>query len=53
MSKPDNPANRGPETRSDEKHGPVKGAQRKPGNLPDRDLPRGSEPETRGTSGPR
>jgi hypothetical protein len=56
MNKPDNPdnhADRGPETRTDEKHGRIKNAQRKGSDLPDRDLARGSEPETRGVSGPR
>jgi hypothetical protein len=56
MSKPantDNPADRGPETRTDEKHGRIKGEQREGKNLPDRDLARGSEPETRNSSGPR
>lgn len=56
MSKPANPGNpaeRGPETRTDEKHGRIKSEQRKGTDLPDRDLARGSEPETRGASGPR
>lgn len=50
---PGNPAERGPETRTDEKHGRIKSEQRKRTDLPDRDLARGSEPETRGASGPR
>ena len=56
MSKPANPstpADRSPETRTDEKHGRIKSEQRKGTDLPDRDLSRGSEPETRGASGPR
>lgn len=50
MSKPANPADRGPETRTDEKHARITSEQRKDTDLPDRDLARGSEPETRGAS---
>lgn len=56
MSKPDpsdNPAERGPETRTDEKHGKVKRSQLQGNQRPDRDLARGSEGETRRASGPR
>jgi hypothetical protein len=56
MSKSDaprNPADRGPETRTDEKQGTIKGSQLKGNQRPDRDLARGSEGETRRASGPR
>lgn len=54
MSKPektDNPAERGPETRTDEKHGTIKDQQLEGNRRPDRDLPRGSEGATRRSSG--
>lgn len=47
---PQNPAERGPETRTDEKNGTIKGRQLEGNRRPDADLPRGSEPSTRGTS---
>ncbi|MFO6447623.1 hypothetical protein ACLBKU_10810 [Erythrobacter sp. NE805] len=53
MSKPqtpDNPAERGPETRTDGKEGTVRTRQREGNRRPDPDLPRGSEPSTRGAS---
>jgi hypothetical protein len=48
--KSENPAERGPATLTDEKNGTVKGEQLEGNRRPDRDLPRGSEPSTRGTS---
>ena len=50
---PQNPADRDPETRTDEQHGKVKGEQLKGNQRPDRDLACGSEGETRRASGPR
>lgn len=49
-AKPDNPADRGPETLTDEKHGTTKGKQLEGNRRPDTDLARGSEPATRGAS---
>jgi hypothetical protein len=55
MSKPDtpqsdNPADRRPETLTDEKHGTVKDKQLEGNRRPDTDLARGSEPATRAAS---
>lgn len=47
---PENPAERGPETRTDEKHGTTKGAQLEGNRRPNTDVARGSEPATRGAS---
>jgi hypothetical protein len=47
---PENPADRGPETRTDEKHGTIKDQQLEGNRRPDTDLARGSEPATRGSS---
>lgn len=50
---PQNPADRGPEIRTDEKHGPIKDQQLEGNRRPDADLARGSEPATRGSAGRR
>jgi hypothetical protein len=42
-----------PKEQSGEDKGPIKGPQRTDHNTQVTDTPRGSEPETRGTSGPR
>lgn len=49
-AKPDNPADRKPETLTDEKHGTIKDKQLEGNRRPDTDLARGSEPATRGSS---
>lgn len=51
--KPENPADRGPETQTDEKHGTTKGKQLEGNRRPGTDVARGSEPATRGSSGRR
>ncbi|MBY0344576.1 MAG: hypothetical protein K2Q29_12045 [Sphingomonadales bacterium] len=51
MSKPENPAERGPDTRTDGTKGPAKDAQLEGNRRPDRDLPRGAEGDTRRASG--
>lgn len=50
MAKHDNPAERGPETKTDESAGKIKQEQLTDRMMPEKDLARGSEPETRGTS---
>jgi hypothetical protein len=57
MTKPDdrpdkaeNPADRRPETLTDEKHGAIKDKQLEGSRRPNTDLPRGSEPATRASS---
>jgi hypothetical protein len=53
MTKPGNPVNpakRGPDTLTDEKHGNAKGPQLEGNRRPDTDVARGSEPATRGAS---
>lgn len=52
MSKLASPADRGPETRTEEKQGRIKGEQRQGTDLPDRHMARGSEPETQAAPGP-
>jgi hypothetical protein len=42
MSTPENPAERGPQTRTDDPSDPIKKAQLKGNRRPDRDLPRGA-----------
>lgn len=49
--KPENPAERGPETRTDEKHGPIKDQQLEGNRRPNRDMPRGAEGDARRRSG--
>jgi len=49
-AKPENPADRRPETLTDEKHGTIKDKQLEGNRRPDTDLARGSEPATRGAS---
>lgn len=51
--KPENPAERRPETLTDEKHGTIKDQQLEGNRRPDADLARGSEPATRSSSGRR
>lgn len=54
MTKPESPATpdkRGPKTRTDDDHGSVKNPQLHGNRRPDRDLPRGSEGDTRRASG--
>jgi hypothetical protein len=51
MSHSDNPADRGPETRTDGKKGPAKDAQLEGNRRPNKDLPRGAEGDTRRASG--
>lgn len=51
MSHSENPAERGPETRTDGKKGSGKDAQLEGNRRPDKDLPRGSEGDTRRASG--
>jgi hypothetical protein len=49
----ENPADRGPQTQTDEKHGTIKDQQRESNHRPDTDLARGSEPATRASSNQR
>lgn len=51
LDTPDNPADRGPETRTDGKHDKAKGPQFEGNRRPNRDLPRGAEGDTRRSSG--
>ena len=54
MDRPSNEPDNSPVTQDDQPNkGSVSGAQRSGNNTPGRDLPQGSEPETRGTSGGR
>lgn len=51
MSKPENPADRNPDTRTDGEKGPAKAPQLEGNRRPDRDLQRGAEGDTRRASG--
>jgi hypothetical protein len=51
MSKPENPAERSAETRTDDKKHSAKDAQLEGNRRPDKDLPRGAEGDTRRASG--
>ena len=46
--RPQNPADRGPEIQTDEKHDTTKGAQLEGNHRPNTDVARGSEPASRG-----
>ncbi len=54
MDRPSNEPDKSPLTQNDQPdEGAIKGVQKTGNDTPGRDLPHGSEPETRGTSGGR